>query len=255
MCYHARRAQRVLQGPRARNDYLAVDPAGARLQDHARARAEPVRPATRASAPTACSRSRRRARRLRAADLEPRRQRGEKSGNGLRIFARFLHATKRTRRTSFTVDTKGGVAGSSSRSTRAASRRARPWRWGARASAPPTCRAASTCPSCRRADPRRLALAALHGRVGRQSALRGVPAEGARRDAAASSSSSAARSRRTRSSRASRTCSWSCRARAIGSRVDLGARRGCHAGLGFVRVCGGERGGPARDREESDPRS
>ena len=35
----------------------------------------------------------------------------EKSGNGLRIFARFLHATKRTRRTSFTVDTKGGVAG------------------------------------------------------------------------------------------------------------------------------------------------
>jgi diaminopimelate epimerase len=35
----------------------------------------------------------------------------EKSGNGLRIFARFLHATKRTRRTSFCVDTKGGVAG------------------------------------------------------------------------------------------------------------------------------------------------
>jgi diaminopimelate epimerase len=34
----------------------------------------------------------------------------EKSGNGLRIFARFLHATKRTRRTSFSVDTKGGVA-------------------------------------------------------------------------------------------------------------------------------------------------
>jgi diaminopimelate epimerase len=35
----------------------------------------------------------------------------EKSGNGLRIFARFLHATRRTRRTSFTVDTVGGVAG------------------------------------------------------------------------------------------------------------------------------------------------
>src|SRR5256886_4002895 len=35
----------------------------------------------------------------------------EKSGNGLRIFARFLHATKRTRRTSFSVDTKGGIAG------------------------------------------------------------------------------------------------------------------------------------------------
>lgn len=33
----------------------------------------------------------------------------EKSGNGLRIFARFLHATKRTRRTSFSVDTKGGL--------------------------------------------------------------------------------------------------------------------------------------------------
>jgi len=35
----------------------------------------------------------------------------EKSGNGLRIFARYLHATKRTRRTSFSVETKGGVAG------------------------------------------------------------------------------------------------------------------------------------------------
>jgi diaminopimelate epimerase len=35
----------------------------------------------------------------------------EKSGNGLRIFARFLHATKRTRRTAFTIDTKGGLAG------------------------------------------------------------------------------------------------------------------------------------------------
>jgi diaminopimelate epimerase len=33
----------------------------------------------------------------------------EKSGNGLRIFARYLHATKRTRRTSFSVETPGGV--------------------------------------------------------------------------------------------------------------------------------------------------
>lgn len=33
----------------------------------------------------------------------------EKSGNGLRIFARYLHATKRTRKTRFTVDTKGGL--------------------------------------------------------------------------------------------------------------------------------------------------
>ncbi len=33
----------------------------------------------------------------------------EKSGNGLRIFARYLHATRRTRRRTFTVDTPGGV--------------------------------------------------------------------------------------------------------------------------------------------------
>jgi diaminopimelate epimerase len=33
----------------------------------------------------------------------------EKSGNGLRIFARYLHATGRTRRTRFTVETRGGV--------------------------------------------------------------------------------------------------------------------------------------------------
>jgi diaminopimelate epimerase len=33
----------------------------------------------------------------------------EKSGNGLRIFARFLHATRRVRRTDFTVETKGGL--------------------------------------------------------------------------------------------------------------------------------------------------
>jgi diaminopimelate epimerase len=33
----------------------------------------------------------------------------EKSGNGLRIFARYLHATRKTARTQFTVDTKGGL--------------------------------------------------------------------------------------------------------------------------------------------------
>ncbi|MGD9726821.1 MAG: diaminopimelate epimerase, partial [Nitrospiraceae bacterium] len=33
----------------------------------------------------------------------------EKSGNGLRIFARFLHATRKTTRTAFSVDTKGGL--------------------------------------------------------------------------------------------------------------------------------------------------
>ena len=33
----------------------------------------------------------------------------EKSGNGLRIFARYLHATRRTRRTRFTIETRGGV--------------------------------------------------------------------------------------------------------------------------------------------------
>jgi len=33
----------------------------------------------------------------------------EKSGNGLRIFARYLQATKRTRRRRFTVETPGGV--------------------------------------------------------------------------------------------------------------------------------------------------
>lgn len=33
----------------------------------------------------------------------------EKSGNGLRIFARYLHATRRTKKTHFTVDTKGGL--------------------------------------------------------------------------------------------------------------------------------------------------
>jgi diaminopimelate epimerase len=35
----------------------------------------------------------------------------EKSGNGLRIFARFLHATGRTRATRLTVETAGGVVG------------------------------------------------------------------------------------------------------------------------------------------------
>jgi diaminopimelate epimerase len=33
----------------------------------------------------------------------------EKSGNGLRIFARYLHATGKTKRTRFTVETKGGL--------------------------------------------------------------------------------------------------------------------------------------------------
>jgi diaminopimelate epimerase len=33
----------------------------------------------------------------------------EKSGNGLRIFARYLHATAKTKKTHFTVDTKGGL--------------------------------------------------------------------------------------------------------------------------------------------------
>lgn len=33
----------------------------------------------------------------------------EKSGNGLRIFARYLHATSRTKKKRFTVETKGGL--------------------------------------------------------------------------------------------------------------------------------------------------
>ncbi len=33
----------------------------------------------------------------------------EKSGNGLRIFARYLNATRKTRKKSFSVDTKGGL--------------------------------------------------------------------------------------------------------------------------------------------------
>lgn len=33
----------------------------------------------------------------------------EKSGNGLRIFARYLHAMRRTRKRNFTVETKGGL--------------------------------------------------------------------------------------------------------------------------------------------------
>lgn len=33
----------------------------------------------------------------------------EKSGNGLRIFARYLHATSKTRKKHFTVDTTGGL--------------------------------------------------------------------------------------------------------------------------------------------------
>ena len=33
----------------------------------------------------------------------------EKSGNGLRIFARYLHATGKTKKKHFTVETKGGL--------------------------------------------------------------------------------------------------------------------------------------------------
>ena len=33
----------------------------------------------------------------------------EKSGNGLRIFARYLHATGKTKKNRFTVETKGGL--------------------------------------------------------------------------------------------------------------------------------------------------
>ena len=33
----------------------------------------------------------------------------EKSGNGLRIFARYLHATRKAKRSPFTVETKGGL--------------------------------------------------------------------------------------------------------------------------------------------------
>ena len=33
----------------------------------------------------------------------------EKSGNGLRILARYLYSTRRTRRKRFTVNTKGGL--------------------------------------------------------------------------------------------------------------------------------------------------
>lgn len=33
----------------------------------------------------------------------------EKSGNGLRIFARYLHATRKAKRPQFTVETKGGL--------------------------------------------------------------------------------------------------------------------------------------------------
>jgi len=39
----------------------------------------------------------------------------ERSGNGLRIFARWLRATRRTRRTRFTLETRGGVVGVSLR--------------------------------------------------------------------------------------------------------------------------------------------
>ncbi len=39
--------------------------------------------------------------------LNPDGSEAEKSGNGLRIFARYLHATRKTKKTHFTVDTKG----------------------------------------------------------------------------------------------------------------------------------------------------
>ena len=41
--------------------------------------------------------------------LNPDGSEAEKSGNGLRIFARYLHATRKTRKKSFSVDTKGGL--------------------------------------------------------------------------------------------------------------------------------------------------
>jgi diaminopimelate epimerase len=41
--------------------------------------------------------------------LNPDGSEAEKSGNGVRIFARWLHATRRTRRTRFPVYTRGGV--------------------------------------------------------------------------------------------------------------------------------------------------
>ncbi len=41
--------------------------------------------------------------------LNPDGSEAEKSGNGLRIFARYLYATRKTRKTHFTVDTKGGL--------------------------------------------------------------------------------------------------------------------------------------------------
>jgi diaminopimelate epimerase len=41
--------------------------------------------------------------------LNPDGSEAEKSGNGLRIFARYLHATRKTKKKHFTVDTKGGM--------------------------------------------------------------------------------------------------------------------------------------------------
>lgn len=41
--------------------------------------------------------------------LNPDGSEAEKSGNGLRIFARYLYATRKTRKKQFTVDTKGGL--------------------------------------------------------------------------------------------------------------------------------------------------
>ena len=41
--------------------------------------------------------------------LNPDGSEAEKSGNGLRIFARYLHATRKTKKKHFTVDTRGGL--------------------------------------------------------------------------------------------------------------------------------------------------
>jgi len=41
--------------------------------------------------------------------LNPDGSEAEKSGNGLRIFARYLNATRKTKKKQFTVDTKGGL--------------------------------------------------------------------------------------------------------------------------------------------------
>ena len=66
----------------------------------------------------------------------------EKSGNGLRIFGRYLYATRRTRRRSFTVETKGGLP-SISTSTNMATRVPPRLRWARRPSRLQLCPARS----------------------------------------------------------------------------------------------------------------